>query len=367
MSKSARSSAKGPKAATARAARRNTTGRKSDRPKSAGRDVATGDAPPRNREVLPSPDPEPPRLPPGRPIDLPGRGRIYFREIPGPENAPVVLLLHGWLASGALNWATAFDTLGQHFRVIAPDQRGHGRGIRSWSPFRLEDCADDAAALLDALGIEHAVAVGYSMGGPVAQLLWRRHPGKVAGLVLCATSGEPVTASSIGRLVFNTLLFGAAGTVRIGQLATRVPIALAESITRPFERKQPPLDLRFTMAELGRHDVRMLLEAGVALGRYRANDWLRDIDVPTAIVVTTEDRTVLPEGQMRQALEIRDVRIFCVDGGHIAIGDPGFVEHLRVASLHVALRAASAVRSSAARARRRKAVERTVEALLARS
>jgi pimeloyl-ACP methyl ester carboxylesterase len=314
-----------------------------------------------------TPDPEPPRLPPGRRIDLPGRGRIYFREVAGPENAPVVLLLHGWFASGALNWAAAFETLGEHFRVIAPDQRGHGRGIRSWSPFRLEDCADDAAALLEALGIEHAVAVGYSMGGPVAQLLWRRHPEKVAGLVLCATSGEPVSANTVGRLVLTSMLFGAAGTARIGQLATWVPIALAESVARPFERKAPPLDLRFIMAELGRHDVRMLLEAGVALGRYRANDWLRDIDVPTAILVTTEDRTVLPEGQMRQALEIRDVRIFCVDRGHIAIGDPAFVEHLRVASLHVALRAASAPRPPASRARRRRHVERTVEALLART
>src|SRR6202022_4608662 len=40
----------------------------------------------------------------------------------------------------------------------------------------------------DELGIERAIAVGYSMGGPIAQLLWHRHPEKVAGLVLCATA-----------------------------------------------------------------------------------------------------------------------------------------------------------------------------------
>ena len=59
--------------------------------------------------------------------------------------------------------------------------------------FRLADCADDAAALLDVLGIDQAIVVGYSMGGPIAQLLWHRHPEKVAGLVLCATS-EPLRA-----------------------------------------------------------------------------------------------------------------------------------------------------------------------------
>jgi pimeloyl-ACP methyl ester carboxylesterase len=316
-----------------------------------------------DRAVLPEPHPEPTRLPAGRTIPLPGRGRIFFREIAGPEGAPVLLLLHGWFASSALNWAAAYESLGVHFRVIAPDQRGHGRGIRSWGSFRLEDCADDAAALLEALQIDSAIAVGYSMGGPVAQLLWRRHPEKVAGLVLCATSGEPVSASAVGRFAFTSLLFGAAGTARISQLATRVPVALAESIARPFERKEPILDLRFAMAELGRHDLRMLLEAGVALGRYRANDWLGKIDVPTAILVTTEDRTVLPEGQMRQALAIRDVKIFCLEQGHIAVSDPEFVAHLREACLHVAERTLGG-RSPASRARRRTRLESTVDSLL---
>ena len=41
---------------------------------------------------------------------------------------------------------------------------------------RLADCADDVAALVDELGVTKVIAAGYSMGGPVAQLLWRRHP-----------------------------------------------------------------------------------------------------------------------------------------------------------------------------------------------
>ena len=58
---------------------------------------------------------------------------------------------------------------------------------------RLADCADDMAALIDELGTGPVIAVGYSMGGPIAQLLWKRHPEKVAGLVLCATG--PSSAS----------------------------------------------------------------------------------------------------------------------------------------------------------------------------
>ena len=127
-----------------------------------------------------------PALPPGRFVDLPGRGTTYIRELAGPDDAPAVLLLHGWTATADLNWHPSYRPLSNHFRVIAMDHRGHGRGLRG--RFRLEDCADDAAMLLDQLEVDSCIAVGYSMGGPIAQLLHRRRPELVNGMVLCATS-----------------------------------------------------------------------------------------------------------------------------------------------------------------------------------
>lgn len=100
----------------------------------------------------------------------------------------MVLLLHGWTATADLNWFAVYETLGQHFRVISLDHRGHGRGIRTRKPFRLADCADDAACLLSELGIKKVIPVGYSMGGPIALLMWRRHRAVVDGLILCATA-----------------------------------------------------------------------------------------------------------------------------------------------------------------------------------
>jgi len=113
-------------------------------------------------------------LPPGRLLDLPGRGTTFIREVAGPPGAPTVLLLHGWLATSAPNWHACFAPLGRHFHVVAIDQRGHGMGIHSRRAFRLTDCADDAAAVIRLLRIGPVIATGYSMGGPVAQLLWRR-------------------------------------------------------------------------------------------------------------------------------------------------------------------------------------------------
>src|SRR5438105_8295167 len=108
-----------------------------------------------------------PPLPPGRHVELPGRGTTFIREV-GPPDAPALFLLHGLSASADLNWFASFNSLARPYRVVALDQRGHGRGIRlRGRTFRLEDCADDVAALADVLGIEDIIPVGYSMGGAV--------------------------------------------------------------------------------------------------------------------------------------------------------------------------------------------------------
>ena len=83
-----------------------------------------------------------PAVPFGRRVELAGRGTTFVREVAGPRDAPTLLLLHGYMASAGLNWFRAFDTLGQDFRVVAPDARGHARGLRSRRHMRLADCAD---------------------------------------------------------------------------------------------------------------------------------------------------------------------------------------------------------------------------------
>ena len=148
---------------------------------------------------------DPPPLPPGRLVPLPGRGTTFVRELAGPPGAPTVILLHGWTVTADLNWFPSYGPLARRFRVLALDQRGHGRGLRSWRPFRLEDCADDVAALAQVTDTDRAIVIGYSMGGPVAQLVWRRHPELVEGLVLCATSARFVRDPG-ERLLFASMM-----------------------------------------------------------------------------------------------------------------------------------------------------------------
>jgi 3-oxoadipate enol-lactonase len=135
--------------------------------------------------------PTPPALPPGRVVNVAGRGEMFVREADGPNGGgPTILLMHGWTASADLNWFPLYQPLSRIGRVLAVDHRGHGRGIRTAERFTLEDCADDAAGLVRQLGLGPVIVVGYSMGGPISLLFWKRHPELVSGLVLEATALE---------------------------------------------------------------------------------------------------------------------------------------------------------------------------------
>ena len=274
-------------------------------------------------------------VPTGEPIELPGRGTTYVRHVPGPRGAPTVVLLHGWIASGGLNWFTAFGPLSRRYTVIAPDLRGHGRGIRSRRRFRLADCADDVAALLDHLRLGPAIAAGYSMGGPVAQLLWQRHPDHVAGLVLCATSDRFV-AGQRERLIFGSVMAAALGTTRMGQLLSRAP---GVPMPRWAASAGPPTTLRdWATAEMRRHDTVKLLEAGQAISSYSSRRWIDQIDVPTTVMVTTRDRAVEPAVQLRMAKAIPGAQVQLVDDGHIACAKRSFGPALLRAVDSVAIR-----------------------------
>ena len=259
-----------------------------------------------------------PGVPAGRAVELAGRGVTWILEVAGPPGAPVLLLLHGLGATAALNWHAVFESLGRHYRVIAVDYRGHGRGIRLRGRFRLADCADDAAALLDALAIERVIAVGYSMGGPVAQLLWYRHRSHVAGLVLCATArnfrGRP--SAGLPDVLVPAVLPGLAFGSRL------VPAPLRRKMVRDFlaSRIRNPDVRDWVASEIGGHEVGSILEAAGSIVRFNSADWIGSVDVPTAVVVTERDQLVSPAAQRKLAESIPGATIHSVDGDHAACG-----------------------------------------------
>lgn len=110
----------------------------------------------------------------------------YFIEGSGPP----LLMIMGF-AGSASSWGEPFvRALGKHFTTIRFSNRGTGHSDKPSTPFTVRTMADDAANLLDALGIERPHVLGISMGGMIAQELVLNYPLKVNGLALgCTTTG----------------------------------------------------------------------------------------------------------------------------------------------------------------------------------
>ena len=270
--------------------------------------------------------------PEGRSVWLPGRGRTFVHQFSGPRGVPTLLLLHGLNSTADLNWSSSFAALATHFNVIALDHRGHGRGIRRDTPFRLADCADDAAALVRHLGCGRVIPVGYSMGGPIAQLFCHRHPDLVSGVVFCATSC--LFRETFREDVLFSLAAGAstlAGALPLAKLTTAA-VGVWSRLNGWRGRTSPRCE------QIVRHDWNRVVEAGRELGRFDSRSWIREVGVPAALVMTDLDTVVPPDRQLLLVDRLRDLTVVHVDGGHGVCGtDPAkFVPALLDACLAVA-------------------------------
>jgi 3-oxoadipate enol-lactonase len=242
-----------------------------------------------------------PWLPAGQVVQIDGRGELFIRHHRHADRAaPTVLLLHGWTASSDLQFFTAYEALAARFSFVGIDHRGHGRGLRSPTPFRLEDAADDAAAVIRDVAPGPVVAVGYSMGGPISLHLTRRHPELVRGLVVQATALEWTT------------------TVRERALWRVLPIVgswlRTKGYRRYLNRAVPKLIgaghpvepyIPWLVSEMSRNDPFAMVDAGRALADYDARPWAPILGVPAASLITTRDRLVSPAKQRALASALR--------------------------------------------------------------
>lgn len=259
----------------------------------------TGEAPPRVS------------LPERTVVDLPGRAKtaVYDSgiQVDNPDLAPVVLL-HGWNINSFVNFGFAYESLAAQRRVVMVDHRGHGLGAETTGRFSLEECSDDVVAVLDALGIDRAIVVGYSLGGAVAQLLGHRSPDRVVGLVLAATSE---------RFGDHLRVRGQFTILDIGSKAMRVlPGPIKQQVFRLIATiacLRYPTWVRDQVLEC---DPVSLLEAGACLGAFDSTDWIDSLDVPVANLVTLDDRVVQVAAQYQLAGDAQSVLTIPIHADH---------------------------------------------------
>ena len=102
---------------------------------------------------------------------------IYYQEYgeDQPGRAPV-LLIHGSTIDSHTDWDAIAPELARHYKVFAPDCRGHGRSNNPQMSYSFQELADDAAAFIRAMGYERAHIIGHSNGGNVALVTLMEHP-----------------------------------------------------------------------------------------------------------------------------------------------------------------------------------------------
>ncbi len=234
---------------------------------------------------------------------------LYY-EVHG--EGPWLVMIHG-LGSSVEMWGPVWKHLARHHRVLLFDNRGVGRSTVPEHPFTIRSMVDDAAGLLDALGVPRASVFGASMGGQIAQGLALDHSRKVRALVLGMTTcggphAIPPAPEMWARLA--SLANPPAGTSPVELLwsVLYTPEFLAAH-RRELEREAAAV--RHPTTSLG---YRRQAEAAM---RFNVYDRLPEIRAPTLVMAGSRDALIPPGNAAVIAERIPRARLHILEGaGH---------------------------------------------------
>ena len=239
----------------------------------------------------------------------------YERKAPEAANAPRLLVISGTGGDLRAKPNVMDGPFPKHFDTLAYDQRGLGQSAKPDTPYTMADYADDAAALMDAIGWDTAHVVGISFGGMVAQELALRHPARVTRLVLACTSPGGAGGASYPLHEVQDMAPDARARHMIPIMDTRrTPEWIAANPETyeqfvAFASNDPYKD-----------------EPGHAMGQRRQlearaqhNTWerLHQITCPTFLCGGKYDGQALPETQEKMLTRLPDAKLEMFDGGHM--------------------------------------------------
>jgi 3-oxoadipate enol-lactonase len=201
-------------------------------------------------------------------------------ELTGQQEAPMVMLSHS-LASSMVMWNPQLDSLESHFQVLRYDMRGHGDSDAPDGAYTLELLAEDAIALLDALGIDSVHFVGLSIGGMIGQGLALNHGDRLKSLALCDTSAimpdeaQPILQERIA-------------VARASGMADQVDGTLERWFTPQYLQENPP-EVEMIRQQIAATPLAGYLGCSEALGGLNYLERLSEIKLATLIMVGEED------------------------------------------------------------------------------
>lgn len=228
----------------------------------------------------------------------------------GPDGGAPVLLIHG-LGNSSLVWADTAPVLAAAgFRVVAADCRGHGLSSKPAGPYAIEQMADDWAGLHGHLGLAPAHWVGSSMGGAIAMAAALRHPGRVRSLALVSTWGRTDRA-------FADILAARVAALQGQGIEAYARLAFPQAFGERYRRAHPDAFEAYR-SRVAQVDVPALEAAVGALERHDVAARLKEIGVPTTVMVGDEDALLPPRYSEALAAAIPGARLVRFPGaGHL--------------------------------------------------
>ncbi|HZS42215.1 MAG TPA: alpha/beta fold hydrolase [Polyangia bacterium] len=236
-------------------------------------------------------------------------------------DGPALLLLHAFPLDRRM-WSETARALAGRERVIALDFRGFGESALGAEPVTLEALADDAARLLDALGVPMATVLGLSLGGYVALAFAARHPARLGRLVLADTRAGADSPDGKG-----------ARDEGIAKVRAHGAAAFVEPMPARLLSPRASETLRAEVRALGASQAPEAIAAALAAMRDRPDRSaeLARIDCPTLVLVGADDALTPPAEARALAAAIRGARL-------VEIGAAGHLSNLEApAAFHDAL------------------------------
>jgi 3-oxoadipate enol-lactonase len=225
----------------------------------------------------------------------------------GPAERPVLVFSNS-LGTDFRIWNDVVARLGDQFRIVLYDKRGHGLSELGETPYRIADHVADLAALLDELAIEGAIVCGLSVGGLVAQGLYASRPELVSGLILSDTAHRIGSAA-----LWNERM----AAIEKGGIAS-IAEAILERWFSPALRENDPAALAGWRAMLTRTPEAGYLGTCAAIRDADFTEEAGRIAVPTLCIVGDQDGATPPELVRQTADLIPGARYQVIAGaGHL--------------------------------------------------
>jgi pimeloyl-ACP methyl ester carboxylesterase len=229
-------------------------------------------------------------------------------------SGPPLLLIMG-MSGTALHWGEPLlDALRRDFEVIAYDHRGVGASTRLQGPLTILQLAEDAAGLLEALGIESAHVLGVSMGGMVAQELAISRPELLRTLTLgctyCGGPGSALASAEVGRRLMEGLGSGDRGLA----LRTAWEVNVSPTYAGDGDAYGRFLEISARRAVA----VAVIMAQMQAVLGHDTQSRLRALRVPTLVIHGTADELVPVQNARLIASLVPGARLVLLEGvGHM--------------------------------------------------